>query len=57
MIPSSVHDVILVDGDKMEENAMLNAMIHEVNNTVLAPEEYLSNHAYRYNGKKWENVA
>ena len=57
MIPSSVHEVILIDGDKLRENAMLNAMIHEVNNTVLAPEDYLSNHAYRYNGKKWENVA
>lgn len=57
MVPSSVHEVILVDGDKLGENAMLNAMIQDVNNTVLAPEDYLSNHAYRYNGKKWENVA
>ena len=56
MIPSSVHEVLLLDGERSDPN-MLNGIIDEVNRTVLAPEDFLSNHAYRYNGKKWENVA
>lgn len=55
MIPSSIHEVILLDGFK--EDMMLNQMISEVNATEVAPEEYLSNHAYRFNGTNWENVA
>lgn len=55
MVPSSVHEVILLDGD-MIDTASINGIINEVNSTILKPEEYLSNHAYRYNGKKWENV-
>ena len=58
MIPSSVHEVILIDGEYIENNDIsLNAFIGEVNSTCLKPEDFLSNHAYRYNGKKWENVA
>lgn len=58
MIPSSVHEVILIDGEYIEDNAIpLNMFIEDVNNTVLAPQDYLSNHAYKFNGKKWENVA
>lgn len=56
LIPSSVHEVILIDGERTDGMA-LNGMIDEVNRTVLAPEDFLSSHAYRYNGKKWENVA
>lgn len=57
MIPSSVHEVLLVDGNSQTAEMDLNAMIDDVNRNVLAPEEYLSNHAYRYNGKKWESIA
>lgn len=55
MIPSSIHEVLLLDGERVDPT-MLNGMIREVNSTVLAPGDFLSNHAYRYNGKKWENV-
>ena len=58
MIPSSVHEVILVSGEMIESNGIpLNMFIDDVNRTCLKPEDYLSNHAYRFNGKKWENVA
>ena len=58
MIPSSVHEVILINGEYIENNNIpLNVFIGEVNSTHLKPDEFLSNHAYRYNGKKWENVA
>lgn len=56
MVPSSIHEVILLDGDAMPPVA-LNGIINEVNSTVLAPQDFLSNHAYRFDGKKWENVA
>lgn len=55
MIPSSVHEVLLLDGNRMPD-VMLNEIIGEVNREAVAPQDYLSNHAYRYNGKKWENV-
>ena len=57
MIPSSIHEVLLIDGNSAVANGDLNSMINEVNTTTFAPEEVLSNHAYRYNGKKWESVA
>ena len=55
MVPSSVHEVLLLSSDAGNEME-LNHIINEVNTTVLDPQDYLSNHAYRYNGKKWENV-
>ncbi len=58
LIPSSVHEVILIKGELVENNSIpLNMFINDVNSNVLNPEDYLSNHAYRYNGKKWENIA
>ena len=57
MIPSSIHEVLLVDGNIVDSSDELNRMINEVNNSCLLPEEFLSNHAYRWNGTKWENVA
>ena len=56
MIPSSIHEVILLDGEVVDPRE-LNVIINAVNREAVAPEEYLSNHAYRFNGKKWENVA
>ena len=55
MVPSSIHEVILIDGDVIDP-ASLNEIIEDVNRTVLEPQDYLSNHAYKFNGKKWENV-
>lgn len=49
VIPSSVHEAILVDDDTIEPR-MLNDMIQDVNSSVLAPEDILSSHCYYYNG-------
>ncbi|SFU36799.1 DUF5688 family protein [Butyrivibrio sp. INlla21] len=57
MLPSSLHEVILINGNSFSGmEGELNEMVSSVNSEVLAPEDFLSNHAYRYNGKKWENV-
>ena len=48
IIPSSVHELILVpDTDEMDPD-VLSGMIAEVNDTQLAPEELLSYSLYRY---------
>lgn len=56
MIPSSVHEVILLNEEDFHTDDV-NGIIGMVNDTEVKPEEQLGNHAYRYNGKKWENVA
>lgn len=48
IIPSSIHEVILLPAGKLTKDCDLNAMIREVNATQLAPDEYLSDHAYFY---------
>lgn len=48
IIPSSVHELIIVRSDDEEDEKLLNDMISEVNNTVVLPEDYLSDHAYFY---------
>ncbi|MCC8142321.1 MAG: DUF5688 family protein [Lachnospiraceae bacterium] len=48
ILPSSIHEVILVPFhgiDRMEE---FSAMVREVNETQVAPEDILSDHAYYY---------
>ncbi len=49
VIPSSIHEAILVD-DESVEASMLNEMIQDVNDSVLSPEEILSSHCYYYDG-------
>ena len=58
MVPSSKHEVLLIEdnGQDKGSNDDLNEIIRSVNCSVLAPEDYLSDHAYRYNGKKWESL-
>ena len=50
IIPSSVHEVILVKAD-MTDAESLRGMIGEVNTNVLSDEDFLSNNAYYYDGK------
>lgn len=54
ILPSSVHEVILLSVNEVESLPALNAMIHDINETQLDPEEILSDHAYLYSvtGKK-----
>lgn len=48
VIPSSVHEVILLEETGTEAPADLQQMICEVNRTQVAPEEVLSDHLYYY---------
>ena len=47
IIPSSIHESLLIPFDVMEVSALKN-MVKEVNSTVVAPEEILSNNVYIY---------
>ena len=52
IIPSSIHEVLLVK-DTGEMNARdLASMIREVNATEVAPEDVLTDHAYHYDSKE-----
>lgn len=48
ILPSSVHEVILMKNTEEMESVSLNEMIQEVNRTQVAEEEWLSDHAYLY---------
>lgn len=48
IIPSSIHEVLLLPTHKSLYPSELNAMIQEVNHTQLSEEEILSDHVYYY---------
>lgn len=51
ILPSSVHELILIpDNGKLESEALRN-MVHEVNATQVSPEEILSENIYRFSRK------
>ncbi len=52
VIPSSVHEVILVPADESIEGERLNEMLNEVNETQVADEEILSGKVYFYDYNK-----
>lgn len=49
IIPSSVHELIIVPNNIENSLMNLNEMIREVNSTMLSKDEILSDHAYLYN--------
>ena len=51
ILPSSVHEVILVRDDGSLSDRQLSAMVNDVNEQEVAPEERLSNHAFHYDSK------
>ena len=51
LIPSSVHEFILIKDDGTPRAKDLNKMIKNVNETVLEPRDFLSNQCYHYNAK------
>ena len=54
IVPSSIHEVILVpDGDKLTAEELSN-MVREVNQEQVDPEERLSDHVYYYDWDKGE---
>ena len=52
LIPSSVHEWILLKDTDEEEVSRLNGTVREVNATQVEPEEVLSNHVYLYSVEK-----
>lgn len=54
IIPSSVHEVILIPNNNSITEDEVNEMIREVNQTELNPVEILSEHAYLYKRKEDE---
>ena len=51
ILPSSVHEVIIVPMKDGMELSELEAMVQEVNATQVAPNEVLSDHVYKYDSK------
>lgn len=50
IIPSSIHEVIVIPYDFMETEE-LNGIIKDINNEFVVPNDRLSNHAFKYNTK------
>ena len=48
VLPSSVHETILIPDDKKMNPTVLTNMVREVNSTQLTPSEVLSDHVYFY---------
>ena len=48
VIPGSIHEVLLLKDTGEEQAERLNAMVREVNETHVIPEERLSDHVYYY---------
>ena len=51
MLPSSVHEFILLKDDGRQKAKDLNRLIRNVNETVLEPRDFLSNQCYHYDAK------
>ena len=49
ILPSSIHEVIIIPESQAPDNATLNEMIVEINETQVELEDILSNHVYFYN--------
>lgn len=52
ILPSSIHEVIIVPESQSPNSEDLNDMISEINETQVADEEILSDHAYYYSREK-----
>ena len=48
VLPSSVHDVLIVPAEYVRNRKMLDEMVREVNQVCVEEEEILSDHAYYY---------
>ena len=54
VIPSSIHECIIVPNDGSLESSVFDRMIHEVNSSSVPPKEILSEHAYMYDALEHE---
>ncbi len=48
ILPSSIHEVIIIPESQAPDRQTLSDMVQEINDTQLEPEDVLSNHAYFY---------
>ena len=51
VLPSSIHEVLLLPDDGTVDPEVLETMVQDVNMAVVSPEERLSDHAYHYDAK------
>ena len=51
VLPSSIHEVLLLPDDGSVDYDVLEAMVQDINMTTVAPEEQLSDHVYHYDAK------
>ena len=51
LLPSSVHEVLIVPVENRQDMERYTNMVQEVNETQLRPDEVLSDHAYYYSRK------
>ena len=54
VIPSSVHECIILPNDGSMDRAVVEGMIHDVNSTQVPPKDILSDHAYCYDAQEHE---
>ena len=54
ILPSSVHEVLIVPADAGMDLKDLEAMVQEVNETQVAPQDILSDHVYQYDNDTHE---
>lgn len=54
ILPSSIHEVIILPESKALPKDEMECVIREVNETQVQAEEFLSNHAYYYDRQKME---
>jgi hypothetical protein len=52
LIPSSIHEFLLLRADAQYEMDKLNHMVREINATQLDPQDVLANHVYFYDAEK-----
>lgn len=55
IIPSSIHECLVMPAANMRPEEV-NAMIREINQAEVKPEERLSDHAYKFDGQKLSEV-
>ena len=54
VLPSSIHETLIIPKDAGMELRDLEQMVQEVNQTQVAPQERLSDHVYEYDAKEHE---
>lgn len=54
MLPSLIHETLIIPKDAGMEFKELEQMVREVNQTQVAPGERLSDHVYKYDAKEHE---